>query len=518
MDRFLSDTLQALPQNQADDSNNSVSGQNDVEENESPAGFQPTVNGDTVDIDPDVLNESLIAISARNPLYSAPQDATERNSFLSLVKPEISAIKMIDKTSIDSVRKSLLTMSSKSLALKGSILMAQKTDESSVSQIKGSKGKVTKSKSQIMRSHVQNLDLSEEEEYDDVDTLSEDSDEGMLVGTWENSKIVISSVPSESVPTDATGGNTFGHSNNSLVQSSSTRIVAAVSSRIAIQPITTMDDTSVSQVDSVKKKPVSREASNTSVRSVTVERSPSGNEKHRPRSTSNKSEAKPSSNISRGNIHQTGSKPTSKSSIHQSGHNSNVVATKVSTEGSSQSVCSQQKSNEKMLSQKLKSSQQNFETRSHENMLSQPVSTEGIEDAKSRSSILLMPRKISPEPFPSDDVDIEKVDTGSSQVDTTTSGTPVSTHSLPMSRKSSKNSKTIEMSSSGKTIEMTSSGTYPQQRPSIKNSGNSEEQINGKAKSIPKDNNPRPSSGYSSMSNKRSSHISNIAPLDDGPT
>ena len=148
-------------------------------------GFQPTVNGTPVDIDKQVLNETLLSISARHPETAEPNEASGRNSFLNLVNPEVTNIPVIDPSSQESVKNSLLCLSSKTLQLKNSALVSQippavrlKSPEDSIPRLR------SRVLSEMIPRSVRDVFVPEENEEESDESV--DSDEGRVVAIYDN--------------------------------------------------------------------------------------------------------------------------------------------------------------------------------------------------------------------------------------------------------------------------------------------------------------------------------------------
>ncbi len=93
------------------------------ETQEPDVALVPTLDGKPLDIDPQVIKESLIAISASNPISSTPHKATDRNSFFDLSHPDMSRVSTINTSSGSAkISDQLVALSSKSLALSQSQL------------------------------------------------------------------------------------------------------------------------------------------------------------------------------------------------------------------------------------------------------------------------------------------------------------------------------------------------------------------------------------------------------------
>lgn len=525
LDRFLTSSIESVRQHL----NNN--GETKVATDQEPLDelqLQPVLGGAPVDLDPAVVNASLLAISARDPLNSSPSEATPRNSFLSLTRPDISNVKVINHQTAETISKSLISISSKNLTeiIKNSVPLIHTQGPMSVPFISS----IPRIRSTMIRSTVHNITMEEEPE-EDSDNDSDSGDEGQFMGASEcqpefgNSLMTpnMNSVPSSTKQRKTSAPKSKPKLPNTRNESLSRSSTKVVTSAVPSPP--------TSSRDSLRRSSLDKPTTTTTVSKESVRRASTGSSANSPRSSSESlrrsmnnadNGTRPSSLApSRESLRRSSTKIdngaklsprssnklASKTNVQSSSHG-RIPSRRASLDKRSPSTKSMQTpvtSKDKMRSTHSLNSGSQIATNNATSTCSLPKE-EPQSEKKSSSRMLMLPRKSSPEVFIADD----EIKSEAKSVAGSTTSLP------PIPSRARKSTESTHKADSGRTIEMVSSGHHAKIG-SGKNA--SSDSVGGNSKSSHKnmDLTPRPSSAFGKKSNN---HISpkNSTSTATGPT
>lgn len=503
LDRFLNNSLQSVSRNLTEAETNRISGEQEpIDELQ----LQPVLDGVPVDLDPTVVNESLLAISARDPLNSTPSEATQRNSFLNLTRPEIGSVKQIDHKSAETISRSLISMSSKNLATEIVKNSVPKIELGGPIMASLPTSSIPKIRSQMIRSQVHTIRMEEEPEEDSEDEDSDNSDEGQFVGASEfgtslspdfksvvckpkkpptPEPVQVPVTPSRSKPTPPTSSK-CSMERQSKKDIDSTKTATPKTSRDSMrrQSLETSATNTSASKESVKRTSnthitnsarVSRESLRRSITDIANKTSPLVSRESLRRSSTSGAKVSPRSSTKIASKYNTQSSysrlPSQKSSLDKRSPSSKSMQVPI-------------KSKEKLPS--------THSLKNNSTISASVIPVDEVAQAKSQTSsrLLMLPRKSSPEVFIHDE--------------TTPKTKDGSTLSLPQIHSNTNNSReSLAQASSGKTIEMISSGHHS--KPSKEKVASSESvATNSKQSHKNMDQlTPRPSSAFSKKSSNQ---------------